>query len=98
MLDMGFLPVIRRILGEIPVGRQTLFFSATIETSVAKLIDGYLINPVRIAMGSTTKVADNVNLRLYEVEQERKLLNLSNMIGTGIRGVSGFCADQAWYR
>ena len=82
MLDMGFLPVIRRILGEVPAGRQTLFFSATIETSVAKLIDGYLVNPVRIAIGSTTKVADNVDLRLYEVEQDRKLLMLSNMIGT----------------
>src|SRR5215218_262946 len=73
MLDMGFLPVIRRILGETPSSRQTLFFSATIETSVAKLIDGYLVNPVRIALGPTTKVADNVTLRLFEVDQERKL-------------------------
>ena len=43
MLDMGFLPVIRRILGKRRPTRQTLFFSATIETSVAKLIDGYLV-------------------------------------------------------
>ena len=82
MLDMGFLPVIRRILGETPSTRQTLFFSATIETSVAKLIDGYLTNPVRIALGATTKVADNVSLRLYEVDQERKLNLLCNMIGS----------------
>jgi ATP-dependent RNA helicase RhlE len=80
MLDMGFLPVIRRILGETPSSRQTLFFSATIETSVAKLIDGYLVNPVRIALGPTTKVADNVTLRLYEVDQERKLTLLADMI------------------
>jgi ATP-dependent RNA helicase RhlE len=82
MLDMGFLPVIRRILGETPSTRQTLFFSATIESSVAKLIDGYLTNPVRIAVGATTKVADNVSLRLYEIEQERKLTLLCNMIGS----------------
>jgi ATP-dependent RNA helicase RhlE len=82
MLDMGFLPVIRRILGETPATRQTLFFSATIETSVAKLIDGYLVNPVRVALGAPTKVADNVNLRLYEVDQERKLGLLSQMIRT----------------
>lgn len=82
MLDMGFLPVIRRILGETPSTRQTLFFSATIETSVAKLIDSYLTNPVRIAVGATTKVADNVSLRLYEIEQERKLTLLCDMIGT----------------
>jgi ATP-dependent RNA helicase RhlE len=82
MLDMGFLPVIRRILGETPSTRQTLFFSATIESSVAKLIDGYLTNPARVAIGATTKVADNVSLRLYEVEQERKLNLLCNMIGS----------------
>jgi ATP-dependent RNA helicase RhlE len=81
MLDMGFLPVIRRILGETPSTRQTLFFSATIETSVAKLIDGYLVNPVRIAIGSTTRVADNVSLRLYEIEQDRKLNLLCDMTG-----------------
>ncbi|HYP08456.1 MAG TPA: DEAD/DEAH box helicase, partial [Bryobacteraceae bacterium] len=80
MLDMGFLPVIRRILGETPSNRQTLFFSATIETSVAKLIDSYLTNPVRIALGPTTKVADNVTLRLFEVDQERKLSLLADMI------------------
>ena len=82
MLDMGFLPVIRRILSETPSTRQTLFFSATIESSVAKSIDGYLVNPVRIAMGSTTKIADNVSLRLYEIDQERKLNLLCDMIAS----------------
>ena len=77
MLDMGFLPVIRRILGETPTTRQTLFFSATIESSVAKLIDGYLVNPVRVVARSDDKVADNVTLQLYEVDQERKLSLLS---------------------
>src|SRR3954454_12687945 len=82
MLDMGFLPVIRRILGETPSNRQTLFFSATIETSVAKLIDGYLVNPVLVAVGATTNVADNVTLRLFEIEQDRKLNLLCNLIGS----------------
>jgi ATP-dependent RNA helicase RhlE len=80
MLDMGFLPVIRRILSETPSTRQTLFFSATIETSVAKLIDAHLKDPVRIALGPTTKVADNVTLRLYEVDQTRKLPLVVDMI------------------
>lgn len=81
MLDMGFLPVIRRILGETPASRQTLFFSATIETSVAKLINTYLTNPVRVAIGSTTRVADNVTLRLYEIDPDRKLTLLADLIG-----------------
>jgi ATP-dependent RNA helicase RhlE len=73
MLDMGFLPSLRRILSEVPAARQTLFFSATIEPSVAHLVHSYLKNPVRVAIGSTTKPAENVKLDLYEVEQEAKL-------------------------
>src|ERR1700736_2308605 len=57
MLDMGFLPAIRAILGAMPPERQTLFFSATIESSVAPLINAYLKSPVRVAMGSATKPA-----------------------------------------
>jgi ATP-dependent RNA helicase RhlE len=80
MLDMGFLPVIRRIMGELPSSRQTLFFSATIERSVAHLIQEHVKNPVRVAIGETTRTADNVDLHLYEVEQERKLGLLKHML------------------
>jgi ATP-dependent RNA helicase RhlE len=73
MLDMGFLPSIKRILGELPAVRQTLFFSATIESSVAKLVNAHVTNPVRIAIGSITKPAENVDLRLYEVDKDGKL-------------------------
>ncbi len=73
MLDMGFLPAITEILETMPETRQTLFFSATIEQSVAHLINNYLNNPVRIAIGSTTKPAEHVDLHVYEVEQDRKL-------------------------
>jgi len=58
MLDMGFLPSLRMILEEIPTERQTLLFSATIEKSVAHLISSYVRNPVRIAIGATTKPVD----------------------------------------
>jgi ATP-dependent RNA helicase RhlE len=80
MLDMGFLPTIKRILGELPVTRQTLFFSATIESSVAHLINAHLTNPVRVAIGAATKPAENVDLHVYEVEQDRKLPLLQSMI------------------
>src|SRR5215475_6813094 len=52
MLDMGFLPAIRRILSTLPRRRQTLCFSATMEHSVAGLINDYMQDPVRIALGS----------------------------------------------
>ena len=73
MLDMGFLPAIRRILTALPKRRQTLCFSATMEQSVACLIDDYMHNPVRVALGSVLKPAESVKLRAYEVRPAEKL-------------------------
>ena len=73
MLDMGFLPAIRRILSTLPRERQTLCFSATMEQSVAVLINDYMRNPVRVALGSVLKPAESVQLRAYEVRPGEKL-------------------------
>jgi ATP-dependent RNA helicase RhlE len=67
MLDMGFLPAIRRIVAALPRDRQTLCFSATLEASVANLVNDYMKNPVRVALGSTSKPADTVELHAFEV-------------------------------
>jgi ATP-dependent RNA helicase RhlE len=80
MLDMGFLPSLRVILKSVPQSRQTLFFSATIETSVAHLIDSHVRNPVRVAIGASTKPAEQVNLHLYEIDQDRKLSLLTKLL------------------
>jgi ATP-dependent RNA helicase RhlE len=80
MLDMGFLPTIKKILGMLPAERQTVFCSATIESSVAHLIRQHLKNPVTVAVGSTTKPAEHIDLHLYEVEQDRKLSLLEKML------------------
>ena len=81
MLDMGFLPSIERILAKLPAERQTLFFSATIESSVKHLVDEHVPEGVRIAIGSSTKPAEQVDLHFYEVEQERKLGLLQSLLG-----------------
>jgi ATP-dependent RNA helicase RhlE len=73
MLDMGFLPAIRRILSTLPKRRQTLCFSATMEQSVARLINDYMRDPVRVALGSVLKPAESVQLRAYEVRPGEKL-------------------------
>jgi ATP-dependent RNA helicase RhlE len=73
MLDMGFLPAIRRILSTLPKQRQTLCFSATMEQSVASLVNEYTSNPVRIALGSVLKPAASVQLHAYEVRPGEKL-------------------------
>src|SRR5215472_3817695 len=69
MLDMGFLPANKRIVAAIPSDRQTLFFSATMDSSVKHLVESYVRNAVRIAVGSTTKPMERVELHLYEVDQ-----------------------------
>ena len=80
MLDMGFLPAISRILAVLPAGRQTLCFSATMEQSVARLVHGYLREPVRIALGSVLKPADSVRLQAYEVRPGEKLDALRHLL------------------
>ncbi len=80
MLDMGFLPTIERIMAAVPKSRQTLLFSATIESSVRHLLDVHVPGAVRIEIGSTTKPADQVDLRLYEVEQDGKLGLLQTLL------------------
>jgi len=80
MLDMGFLPTVKRIMAATPADRQTMLFSATIETSVKHLVETHVRNAVRIEVGSTTKTVEKVDLHLYEVEQDRKLGLLETML------------------
>jgi ATP-dependent RNA helicase RhlE len=72
MLDMGFLPALRRIARVLPKDRQTLCFSATLEASVAHLISDYTRNPVRLAFGSILKPSENVRVQAFEVAADRK--------------------------
>jgi ATP-dependent RNA helicase RhlE len=80
MLDMGFLPTVKKIMAAMPSDRQTLFFSATIQSSVKHLVDTHVRNPVRIEVGSSTQPIDKIELHLYEVEQDRKLGLLEMML------------------
>jgi len=80
MLDMGFLPAIRRILAVLPTQRQTLCFSATMEQSVAGLVNDYMRDPVRVALGSVLKPAESVQLTAYEVRPAEKLDALRQLL------------------
>jgi len=72
MLDMGFLPALRRIAKVLPKDRQTMCFSATLEASVAHLVSDYTRSPVRLAFGSTLKPSENVRVQAFEVAADRK--------------------------
>jgi ATP-dependent RNA helicase RhlE len=87
MLDMGFLPAIKRILSVLPQNRQTLCFSATLEASVARIVHDYMKNPVRLALGSVLKPAENVRVRAFEVAHDKKQELLHRLIA----GEQGRC-------
>ena len=83
MLDMGFLPGVRRIVAAIPKQRQTLFFSATLGPEIAGLAKDLLKDPVRVEIvtNSTGRTAENITHTAYAVDHARKtdlLLELLN--------------------
>jgi ATP-dependent RNA helicase RhlE len=80
MLDMGFLPSVRRIAAALPKERQTLCFSATLEASVVHLVKDYMRNPVRLAFGSTLKPSETVSVRALEVSPGSKQAVLENLL------------------
>ena len=80
MLDMGFLPAIRRIAAVLPKERQTMCFSATMEGDMVRLVKDYTKNPVRIELGSTLKPAENVRLQAFEVTVDGKLELLRHLL------------------
>ena len=80
MLDMGFLPAIRRIVGAIPKNRQTMCYSATLDANIREIVRDYVKDPVRIEIGQTSKPSDRVELRVYTVMQDQKLGLLDQML------------------
>ena len=80
MLDMGFQPAIQAILHYLPEPRQTMFFSATMEQSVAHLVKRYLKNPAVVEIGSSKKPVSSVQLRVFEVDPDQKLGLLRHLI------------------
>ena len=81
MLDMGFLPAIRRIAGTLPKERQTMCFSATLEGDMQRLVKDFTRNPVRLTFGSTLKPHENVRLQAFEVSADGKQSMLNHLLG-----------------
>ena len=81
MLDMGFLPAIRRIATTLPKERQTMCFSATMEGDMQRLVKDFTKNPVRLTFGSTLKPAENVRLQAFEVPPDGKQSMLNHLLG-----------------
>lgn len=86
MLDMGFEPQIRQIIGELPKARQTLMFTATWPKAVKNLASSFLNDPVTIAMGEQGVLHANKNIKqvislVDDRDKEERLMKLLAEIG-----------------
>jgi len=91
MLDMGFLPDIRRILRHLPARRQTLFFSATLPPPIVTLAREMLKQPVTINLERKSTPAVGITHAVYPVPAELKSALLVELVKRGeIRSVIAF--------
>ncbi len=104
MLDMGFLPDLKRILDYLPVKRQTLLFSATFDDNIVGLARSFLQNPLKVEVARRNTSAENVEQLVHKVKEEDKLDALVRVVKSrGIAQVLVFtrtkiCADKVGHR
>ena len=95
MLDVGFLPPMKRIIAKCPADRQTLFFSATLPPEIAKLAAWAVRDPVRIEIGASRSVVATVKHGVYVTDQGRKFgMLLALLEATDFQSVLVFCRTK----
>jgi ATP-dependent RNA helicase RhlE len=80
MLDMGFIPDIRRIVQVLPVKRQTLMFSATMPSDIRRLAESILKNPVSISVAPVASTAAGIDESVYFVQRSNKPALLAHLV------------------
>ncbi len=80
MLDMGFVHDVKRIIGKLPVKKQTLFFSATMPPEIKQLANMLLTNPVKVEVTPVSSTVDATEQFLYFVEKQNKRLLLTHLL------------------
>jgi len=94
MLDMGFLPAIKRIVSILPKERQTMCFSATMEGDMARIVKNYLRDAVRLSFWSTSKPSENVRVQAFEVAVDQQAGMLQRLLAKETGKLPGVCTDQ----
>ena len=82
MLDMGFIPAIRRVLALLPVQRQNLLFSATFPDEIRKLTNSFMKNPVTVEVAPRNKPVELISQIAHPVDSGRKRELLSHLVKT----------------
>ena len=80
MLDMGFMPDLKRILALLPKQRQNLMFSATFSTEIKKLSEAFLNDPVLVEVARSNATNENVTQKVYHVAQNDKHALLAKIL------------------
>ena len=80
MLDMGFLPSLRKVVKMLPKKRQTMLFSATMSKNMNEVASSYLTNPVRVEVARAGKTADKVTQKLHFIAKPDKGALLIDLI------------------
>ena len=80
MLDMGFIPDVRKIVYYLPKERQTLLFSATLGETVMRLASQWMPNPVQIAVDAEYHPADTITQLVYPISTHEKFAVLYNLL------------------
>jgi ATP-dependent RNA helicase RhlE len=83
MLDMGFIPDLRRIMALLPAARQTLMFSATFSGPIRKLTNSLLEDPVQVEVAPRNATVEQIEQRAYRVSKIDKRPLLSYLIASG---------------
>ena len=95
MLDMGFLPDIRRIIALLPKERQNLLFSATFPDEIRGLVKSLLRNPAEVQIAARNAVAELVTHVVHPVAREKKRELLSYLVQTrNLQQVLVFCGTR----
>ena len=83
MLDMGFIPAIRRILALLPAKRQNLLFSATFPDEIRKLAGSFMRDPVTVEVAPRNRPVELISQVAHPVDKDRKRELLAHLVKTG---------------
>jgi len=80
MLDMGFMPDIKRIIAKVPAKRQTLLFTATMPGPIKSLADGLMHAPFTVSVAPVSSAAESVSQAVFHVPKVQKQNLLANLL------------------
>lgn len=82
MLDMGFVHDVKKVIAKLPKKRQTLFFSATMPSSITQLANQILTHPKRVEVTPASTTAETVQQHLYSIDKNNKKKLLIDILGS----------------